>query len=57
MIPVFYVKNTESYEVADGSYEICRLGQHLGSKFTERTDTGGPNYRIGPDCVGRAKLE
>ena len=33
------------------SYEVCRLGHHLGSTVTE---TGGSNYRIGLDYAGRA---
>ena len=44
MTPVSFVKTTESYDV-------FRLGHHLGSTFTE---TGRLNYRIGPGCAGRA---
>ena len=32
------------------------IGHHLGSTFTG-TDGDGPNYRIGPDCAGRAELQ
>ena len=34
------VKTTESYEVADESYEVGRLGHHFGSTFTG-TDRNG----------------
>ena len=48
MTPLPFVKTTESYEVggfirADGLNEVCRLGHHLGSIFTE---TGGHNHRM-----------
>ena len=43
MTTVFFFKTTDSYEVADGSYEVCRLGHHVGSTFV------GFNYRIVPD--------
>ena len=31
------------------------LGYYPGcTSVPEQTETGGPNYRIGPDCAGRA---
>ena len=68
--PASFAKTTWSYEVSlvtinrqtSYDYGIIRslpmnlagfayLDHHLGSTFTE---TGGPNYRIGPGCAGRA---
>ena len=43
-------QNHTSYHL---SYEVCRLGHHL----PEQTKTGGPNYRIGPDCAGHVLVQ
>ena len=74
MIPVSFVKTTESYEVSlitinrqnsDDSdilchdYEIMRGEPKNHTRFAtiwkvclpERTEMGGPNYRIGLDCA------
>ena len=34
-------------------FALFSIGQHTGSTFTGM-DYNGPNYRIGPDCAGRA---
>ena len=34
---------------ADESYEVCQLGQ-----LYQHGQKGGPNYRIGSDCLGHA---
>ena len=41
MIPVSFVKTTESYFKTTESYGVCRLGHHLDSTFTGR-DLNGP---------------
>ena len=34
---------------------LCVSGSaHVTVYLPERTETGGPTYRIGPDCAGRA---
>ena len=64
MTPVSYVQTTESYEVSvvavsrQTSYDSGILRHDCaiirGLPMTERTETGGPNYRIGPDYASRA---
>ena len=52
MVPVSFVKTTESYVKTTESYEVCRLGYHMDSTFTEKDQNG-----IKLDCAGRAQLQ
>ena len=53
MTPVSVVKTTNHTRFADESYEVCRLGHHLGIvHFYRNEPTRVPNYRIGPVCAG-----